>query len=414
MTENVKANLRGTGESVAATTPRRAAERDDLMAAVERIRPLLEESATAAEQERALPARAVEALHDAGLFKLLAPREVGGFAVDPITKTEVLEALAYIDANAAWTVMIGSTVSGILGCILPPELVEEVFAERFPVTCSQFNPAEGRAVRCEGGLRVSGQWSFASGIRHSDWALCSVPVFDVDAPLQAPGGGPLVVMTLLPVQDVEILDNWHTLGLRGTGSCDFVARDVFVPDRRCFQVKAHRGGPVHQMNTLPMEHAALPIGIARRALDEVRDLAREKVRLGSSQSLAHRNVFQREVGRMEMAWRSVRSLFYDLVAEAWEPVRAGEAETQEQDLLLRNGAVYATDVCLEIVTTCLRFGGASALFESHVLQRCYRNISAAGQHLFVTDENYEALGQLRLGLPVQPRLFPGNNRMTGL
>jgi alkylation response protein AidB-like acyl-CoA dehydrogenase len=221
-------------------------------------------------------------------------------------------------------------------------------------------------------------------------------------------------MALLPVDEVEILDNWHTLGLRGSGSCDFVARDVFVPDRRCFEAKAHRGGPVHQMNTLPMEHAALPIGIARRALDEVRELALEKVRIGSSRSLAHRNVFQREFGRMEMAWRSVRSLFYDLVADAWEPVRAGHAETQEQDLLLRNGAVYATDVCLEIATTCLRFGGATALFESHPLQRCYRNLSAAGQHLFVTDENYEALGQLRLGLSVEPRLFPGSNRITSL
>jgi alkylation response protein AidB-like acyl-CoA dehydrogenase len=130
--------------------------------------------------------------------------------------------------------------------------------------------------------------------------------------------------------------------------------------------------------------------------------------------VAQRNVFQRELGRMEMAWRSVRSLFYDLVAESWDSVRAGQAETQEQDLLLRNGAAYATDVCLEIVTTCMRFGGANALFESHVLQRCYRNISAAGQHLFVTDENYEALGQLRLGLPVTPQLFPGSNRIMGL
>lgn len=409
------ANSLGTDESVAAATPRRAPERDELLAAVKRIRPVLEECTAEAEQERALPARAVEALHEADLFKLLAPREVGGLAVDPITKTEVLEALAYIDANAAWTVMIGSTVSGLLGCMLPSELVTEVFGtERFPVACSQFNPAAGRGVRCEGGLRVTGQWSFASGIHHSDWALCSIPVFEGEEPAQAAGGEPLLVMALLPIHEVELLDNWHTLGLRGSGSCDFVARDVFVPERRCFEAKSHRGGPVHQMNTLPMEHAALPIGIARRALDEVRELALEKVRLGSSTSLAHRNVFQRELGRMEMAWRSVRALFYELVAEAWEPVRAGQAETQEQDLLLRNAAAYATDVCLEISTTCLRFGGASSLFESHALQRCYRNVSAAGQHLFVTDENYEALGQLRLGLPVEPRLFPGSNAFLGL
>ena len=187
-----------TDESVAAAPPRRAPERDQLLADIERIRPVLEECAAEADEERALPARAVDALHDAKLFCLTAPTKVGGLAVDPITKTELLEALAYIDANAAWTVMIGSTLSAIAGCVIPDALVEEVFGgTRFPVAASQFNPTAGRGVCCEGGLRVSGQWSFASGIRHADWALCSVPVFEGEEALQGPDGRPWVVMAVL-------------------------------------------------------------------------------------------------------------------------------------------------------------------------------------------------------------------------
>lgn len=406
------ANPLAEDEAEVAATPQRAPERDELLAAIERLRPALEEWSTVADRERAYPAQGVAALHDAGLFRLLAPREVGGLEVDPITKTEVLEALAYIDANAAWTVMIGSTAAALVGCTLPPELLDEVFGqERFPVAATQFNPAAGRGVRVEGGLRVSGQWSFASGIRHADWVICAVPVLEKDEPVLAASGAPLFVMALLPTQDVEILDNWHVLGLRGSGSCDFIARDVFVPDRYFYELYPHRGGPVHRMNTIPLEHAALGIGISRRALDEITEFARKKVRLGSSRTLAHRSAFQSELGRMEMSWRAARSLFYELTAEAWEGVRAGEAQTQEQDLLVRNGSAYATDVGLDIVSTCLRFGGAGALYEPNILQCCYRNLTAAGQHLVVKDENYEALGQMRLGLPMDVFLFPGNNAL---
>ena len=140
--------------------------------------------------------------------------------------------------------MIGSTLSAIAGCVIPDALVEEVFGgTRFPVAASQFNPTAGRGVCCEGGLRVSGQWSFASGIRHADWALCSVPVFEGEEALQGPDGRPWVVMAVLRVDEVEVLDNWHTLGLRGSGSSDFVLEEVFVPERRVFDAKAQRGAP---------------------------------------------------------------------------------------------------------------------------------------------------------------------------
>jgi alkylation response protein AidB-like acyl-CoA dehydrogenase len=155
-----------------ATTPLRSAERDDLLARVEIIRQVILDNAETAERERTLPEATLEAFRAQNLFKVGAPREVGGLEVDPITQTEVVEAVARLDGSAAWLLMIGSQGAGNLGAVASEQALEEIFGSGWPSTAGQIH-GTSTVKRIEGGYVFDGKWSFASGIRHATWVTFS-------------------------------------------------------------------------------------------------------------------------------------------------------------------------------------------------------------------------------------------------
>ena len=202
--------------------PDRAEKRQALLQAVDSVRDILAAHADEAEEMRTLPAASVAALRESGLFALKTPAVLGGAEADPMTQFAVLEAVAYIDSSAGWCLCIGAATLGLSAALLPDAAVAQIFAGVcVPTMAGALMP--GKAVAVDGGYRVTGRWSWASGIRHAEWVTATVLVSrDEASPSE-------LRMLVVPAAKVEILDNWHVAGLKGTGSFDFALSDLFVP-----------------------------------------------------------------------------------------------------------------------------------------------------------------------------------------
>ncbi|MCY3621637.1 MAG: acyl-CoA dehydrogenase family protein [Gammaproteobacteria bacterium] len=366
---------------------------DEILARVARIAPILDRTAAESELERTLCTEALTALHATGLFGLWAPTEVGGYDADLVTQVDVLVELARADMSACWTMMIGTTVTAVMAAGLPDEGLVEVFSgERLPIAAGSLKPS-GRAEPVAGGYRVSGKWGFGSGIHHASWIVANCLVSE-DGEARQPAEG---ISLAVPIAEVEVLDDWHVAGLRGTGSSSYSVTDVFVPQRRAIQAPRKRGSffNANPGPRLPIEHAAVSLGGARRALDEVVHLAGSKRRLMDPATLAHKESFQLELGMLEARWRTCVAGVRDSAAEL------GQAMHEAQPIggpatKLKAICANAVEESLVIGGRAFRQAGASAVRETDVLQRVYRDLAVAAQHAMVSDAAYAEFGKALL------------------
>jgi indole-3-acetate monooxygenase len=375
-------------------------KRQVLLKAVEQVRGTLQAGADAAEANATLPQATVQALDDAGLFALKLPAVLGGAEADLVTQLEVLEAISYIDTSAGWCTLIGAAAIASPGAFLGNEAIAQMFTGgQVPRAAGAFMPS-GRAVPVDGGYRVSGRWAFASGIQHAQWVSATVRV------IQDSAATPALRRVVVPVAAVQIHNNWQVMGLQGTGSCDFSLTDLFVPAHFSWDVqrdRPQRGGPLYRLGMpafVSNEHVAFALGVGRRALDTLLDLAQFKQRgYGQASTLAARPAVQRALGESELRLRAARALAVETYEKAWATVCAGQTLPPRLQAELRSVATLATEVAVEVTTQMFRYSGGTALYTTSVLQRCLRDINAAAQHLMVSDAAYENYGQFLLGLP---------------
>ena len=371
-----------------------------LMDAVDDVRDILEAGAEEGEETATLPQASVDALYDSGLLRLKLPHVLGGAEADLVTQLDVLEAVSEIDASAGWCLMIGAASLGGVGAFLHEDAIREIFAGgQPPKTAGVFAPF-GKAVPVNGGYLLSGRWSFASGIRHSDWISAGARVVTEDA------GYPAQVRVTVRTSDVKIHDNWQVMGLRGTGSCDFSVEDLYVPTEFAYDVsliEPLRGGPIFRLGRpafVTNEHSAFALGVARRALDAVLEVGAGKTRgYTSVNPVARRPAFQRMLSECDLKLRAARALNVEILEQAWDTVCGGQPPDPMLQTQMRSLCSYTTDVATEVVTQAFRFAGGSALFDASILQRCLRDINAGAQHQMVSDAAYENQGQFMLGLP---------------
>lgn len=376
--------------------------RDDLLAAVDRISDVLRANADAAEEQRTLPLAAVDAMLDEQLFAIAAPEAVGGLEADPLTQMDVLEAVARIDTSAAWTLMIGSHGTQVLGAYASDAAVQQIFGgERWPIAGSQISPFGGEYEVVDGGYRVSGHWTFASGIRHADWSMLTASPLGVDK-----SAGPAAqIAAVVPASRVKIVDNWHVAGMQGTGSCDYTLEDEFIADEWAWShpPKLLRGGPRYLIKTPLIMLATFALGAARRSLDEVAAQAVAKIRPGSTRATAYRSYFQHTLGEADINLRAARAGLKELVEELWELAQQGESATPDLDLRLHATPAQVYAVAKDVTTNALSFGGSSALHLDNILQRNWRDVTAASQHFQANESHFEAWGRQLAGIKVPPR-----------
>lgn len=374
-----------------------AARRRALLEIVERVAPVLAAGADTAERDCTLPPATVEALESSGLLGLKTPAVLGGAEADPITQIDVLEEVSRIDASTGWCLAVGATTVGLPAAFLPDEGLADMLAGgRLPRTAGVVMPA-GTATPVDGGYRVTGRWSFASGIRHAEWAGVGVRIAGDPARAREHR------IVMVPSSAVTVHDNWRVAGLEGTGSCDISLADVFVPERLTWDLDMappRRGGRLYHLGFpafVANEHAAFAIGIARRTLDEVAGLAGSRRRGPARTLLADRPAFQRALAEDDLRLRAARALVVEVYEDAWRRVEAGEALAPRDQAVLRAAAVHTTEVAVGVVTRAFRHAGGAAIFRDGVLQRCLRDVNAAAQHFVVSDSAYEAHGQALLG-----------------
>ena len=399
--------------------------REELLAGIRSHREQFEAAGDRAEELRTLPNDAVATLRALGLFWLKTPAELGGTPLSPVEFCDVIEELAYIDASTAWAAMIGAGCNGLAGGWLPEAGARRIFgpaagapagpaagvtgARALPVLAGQLAP-RGTGAPTTGGYLVHGRWGFSSGIVHADWLIGAFKadgvadraagVADADGGAASTDFGRIVVFAI-PKAEAEVIDNWHVAGLQGTGSLDFSLDGAFVPAELTYELgtPAVRGGDLFRLGMpafVSNEVPPLCVGLARRAIDDITELAAHTARFPGGPTVSERAVFHHELGRAEVRVRAARAVHREAMAAAFATAAAGHPPSEEQQLAITTASVYAVETCTDVVSDLFKFGGGRALALSNPMQRHLRNVLAARQHVALSEENYEAAGRYLL------------------
>jgi alkylation response protein AidB-like acyl-CoA dehydrogenase len=381
----------------------------DLLAEAERISELARELAVDNERERRLVPALVDRLRDSGLMRASALRTLGAAQAPPGIALECAETIARGDAATGWCVSIAIT-SSLLAGYLPEEGAVEALGDPRAIAAGVWAP-RGTARPVDGGLLVSGRWAFCSGITHSEYffggcVLVTGEEAEGAGASEATGGQtqPVLRAVGIPTSEMEILDTWHTSGLRGTGSHDAVADDVFIPTHRTISLL---DGPLVDASLyrfplfgyFALSIAAAALGNARGAIDDLLDLAGHKVALGARRTLAEKPMTQAAVGQAEAALRAARAFYYQAIDEAWQAAESGGPVSVELRTGLRLAATHAVRTSAEVARSMYDLGGGSSIYETSPLQRRFRDANTATAHMQVNPAMWETAGRVLLDLP---------------
>lgn len=375
----------------------------DPVAAAAALQDEVRDRADEIEAARRLPADLSKRFAAAGLYRTCVPEVYGGLECAPSITARAIETIAQADGSAAWCVFIGAT-SGSTLASLPEATAREVFDGPETLISGVFAP-RGRATRVEGGFRVDGEWAWGSGTQNADWVLGGCQLFENGEPLRGASGAPRTCMMLAHGSEIEFLDTWHVSGLCGTGSTDFAMRDVFVPDGRAVGFNGRRlERPLYafpQFGLLALGIAAVSLGLARSAIDELVEVAGGKLPAGSRRTLAERPAAQADVSRAEALLRSARAFYYETLDEAWAAATANGAITVEHRRDIRLATTHATRSAAEAVDLMYHLAGGTSVYRRSPLQRIFRDVHVATQHMMVAPATYELTGRLFLGLETE-------------
>lgn len=381
------------------------AECEDYLARVRALAPRIAAAADEIDRTRRIPDGLLDALHDAGYYRMLIPRRYGGAEVHPLAFMRTVQALARADASVAWN--IGqNAVCAIVAAYLEPEVARAIFGD--PRAVLAWGPAQGlaRAVVCKGGYRVSGRWSFASGMRQATWLGPQCPVFEADgSPRRAGEERTRKRVFLIPASAASCEDIWDVIGLRGTASDAFAVEDLFVPEA----YSVHRESPVENRepgwlycfsihNLFSCGFASIALGVAQAMLDAFVELAAHKVPRGLRGTLRENAVVQAGVARALAKIESAEGYLMRSVGEICDAVQATREVTLAQRMRIRLASTHAIHAAREAGDFAYEAAGATAVFAANAFERRFRDLHAIAQQLQGRAAHFETVGQHLLGL----------------
>ncbi|WP_284746179.1 acyl-CoA dehydrogenase family protein [Amycolatopsis sp. RTGN1] len=371
-----------------------SAEFDALMARLDAITPLLEETAEEGETLGRVPDNAAKALHETGVFKVGIPGELGGYEFSPRQVIDTIAKLSYADASVGWAFMAVQMVTGTTAAYLGPDAVAQLYPDvgngGHALIAGQGTKL-GTAVRVDGGYRISGHWHFASGISMATHvhtaALC-------------PETGEALVFTL-PKDQATMIDNWDVMGLRATSSHDYVCEDLFVPESHVYGIATtdvRHGGAIYRMGLANMAgicHTGWALGVGRRMLDELKTLAAKKT--GSPNASVDTQQFYAEYAQAEAKLRAARAWAMEVWADSEATLDRGEPLDTEQETLTRLMLNNTTWSVHAVGQTVYKWAATAALRRG-VLQRFFRDLHAGTQHITSSPVVLQNCGKLLSGL----------------
>jgi alkylation response protein AidB-like acyl-CoA dehydrogenase len=379
----------------------------ELLDNVERIRPILEEHAPVNESNRRFSQVAYDAMVDAGLFAMLAPKAYGGLEVHPIDAMRVWEAVARIDSAAAWNLVMNQGIAAYAAW-LPAEGVREIFRDGPATVAGALNPPAG-ATRVAGGWLITGRCPFGSGCHNATWLAMPAIEMDGDCPKLDPSTGqPTPFGVFFPRSAAQILDTWHTYGMRGTGSADYAVRDLFVPDHLVAPVaplaKPAPGfeGPLFRMwpFTVIIGEATVSVGVAAAAVDEAVQLCKTKTAAYNATPVREQQFPQFQIGRARARVEAARDTLYRAAEAAYDDVAAsGALLTTESKVRLQLAVCFAAEACAEAVRFVNDVTGTSSVRLEQPFERHFRDAHVLMQHSSKNSARYASAGRLMFGLP---------------
>jgi indole-3-acetate monooxygenase len=365
----------------------------DFLRAAEELVPRILAERAAIERDRGLAPDLARAMGEAGFFSLWLPKSMGGPELTPTELGRVVEIFSRADGSVGWLVGIGSSNSRLAGYLSEP-VVREIWGDGTSVLAGTLNPV-GTAVAHSGGYRVNGQWSYASGIDHSNWLLGACRVLQ--------DGEPDTRLMLFPKEQAEVLDTWDVTGMRGSGSHDFRVTDLHVPAERSIDAVTPAPAQEGLLYRLPVVTVfntsvfGVPLGIARAAIDDLTEMAQSKRPVGATQPLREHATIQMEVGRAEAILRSARAFVFEALEALWEAGENGEATTRDR-VLARIAGSHAAAAAVQVVDMMFAAGGAGGIYERSRLARCWRDAHAMSHHAGQSAVQFQTAGRVMMGL----------------
>lgn len=376
----------------------------DALRQAEALAPMIAAAGDRIERERRLPPELLEALHEARLFRLLVPRSLDGLELDPLAFMQIMNVVAAADASTAWCLCQAG------GCAMAAANMDAAVAREV------FGPADavvawgpGVDVRAtaldQNRYLLNGTWSFNSGGRHSTWVGAHAPLIEADGRVRLDAGGrPIERTFLIPTATIEWNDVWRVTGLRGTASDSFTLTDRVVDHDHSFtrdwtaEVREH--GPLYRFSwraIFIVGFASVAHGIARAALDDFLALARTKVARGARAGLRDSNVVQLRTAMAEARLSSSMSYLGDVARGVWSEVERGDPLTLAHRMQIRLAGTYAIHEARDVMGSLWDMAGASAIFESHPIERRFRDLHTVTQQLQGRSAHLENVGTYLLG-----------------
>jgi indole-3-acetate monooxygenase len=368
------------------------------------------------ERGRRIPLGIATAMKDAGVFGMAMPRIWGGPELDPLTQFKVIEALAIADGSVGWCAMINCD-GGYVTAFLDQGVARMMYPDLLVATGAAATTT-GQARRLPGGYRVSGRFPFVSGCHHCEWVWLGCSVIEDGTPRADDKGVPVTRQCFVPLSQCEILDTWHTTGLRGTGSNDVVVRDEFVPEEHTFSFQdpqlIRRPGALYAFPLLFTAKAAAPaLGIARHAIDVLVEAAAGKParrymvgeHIEPPKVLRDDVYVQEAVGRAETLLTAARAYYFDVMGDLWVTLLDGRQPSERQLALFDSAFPYIVGTCVDVVQLVYKASGGAAVYQKGPLDRCLRDVLTMNQHVIGTLRSYEIAGRLLLGLEPIRKLF---------
>lgn len=376
-----------------------------ILAAAEALVPLVREHADQIEAQRRIPPQVITAMRAAGIFRMTAPRDWGGPELDPMMQFKVLETISAADGSTGWCAYTGAT-SGYFACYLDPSVARRMFADLDTATAGNPMPG-GRAEVVEGGYRITGRWGFGSGVNHAAWVVGGCSIYENGAPVLEADGIPKSIMAFFAAEQIRIVENWNATGLRGTGSHDYEVSEAFVPRERTFNLfssPVRQAGPLYALRSMILfNHAGVIVGIARGALEAFKEFAISKATPWGR--LSDQEYAQSALARGEALVGSARCYCLETMTDVYRTLAAGEALSLRQRALYRLAITHVHRVAVEAVDVMFNAAGASAVRMPGRLERTFRDVHTANQHMVASPRTYAITGMMLLGGPPNDPLF---------
>jgi alkylation response protein AidB-like acyl-CoA dehydrogenase len=311
----------------------------------------------------------------------------------------VIEVLAHADPSVGWCVKIG-TDSGLLAEFLPPEASARLLPDPDMITAGQFTTAHGTLARVDGGYRLNGRFPFGSGVTHADVVMSGGALRENGAPVIGPGGMPEGRLAFCRADELTIENTWHTHGLRGSGSTHYRADDVFIPEDQALRIE-----PAMFANRAPLYSsgfnwvttmAAVPLGTARRALDEARALVMVRKSGLPPRPQSETTQAREAFARSETAYGAARAFLYTSAEDFWGELEAGTPSVETKGrLALAN--VNCFRMAAEVTRQMFDLIGANVIYQGSILERLARDALTLNQHMIVAQPAVETYGAMMLG-----------------